>query len=618
MSDARIRELERLASQGDHAAEVTLARARLRAAQYDGDIGAELDARRELNDGQLHAYELLRAGRSIYLTGSAGTGKTFLLARWRDTDKRRVVVTASSARVAAALDGQTVHRWTGAGIGDKTARQITRSRSWSSRIAPNIAAADALVIDEVSMLRGSTLNLIDDLCRVARADSPEDLRRPFGGLQVVLVGDMGQLPPIRVEEGGWPFHSHAWRSLRPRPVELTQVMRQADPVFSAALEDLRQGRPTASTVAYFNDRVQAFRPDEKTARLYTRNRTCDNANRRQLEKLGPIFDFEAVDWSAEGQGNTLRGVGGETLVRLAVGARVMLTINDVEAGFHNGSMGTVTVIAGASGNAAIGIDLDGGNYVSVGRHEWVRRRQEVPGLQVGEPGSGAACVLCKGAAGRAAVAGPFRLGAYCLPCWGEQVVEHRTREVVARRRQLPLRLAWAVTIHKGQGMSLDRVSVDLQSCFAPGQAYVACSRARSVEGLNIEGWDGADSFRAAPEFLEFAAAGYYAEELPHDVDERLGPDDMVKRDKDTTHIPVTFEETGDGWGAGGLLATCTLCDKTVQAGGQTDGSRNYCFAMLRKGCDRKERRFYVAAEEDQEGQEPKQPATADADTRMPF
>ena len=291
MSDERIRRLERAAAEGDVDAETALARARLRAACYDGDLAAEIEARRELNDGQLCAYELLRGGHSIFLTGPAGTGKSYLLARWRDTDERRVVVTASSARVAASLNGQTVHRWVGCGLGDRTARTISRGGRWSSRNASNIAAADALVIDEVSMLRGSTLNLIDDLCRIARADTPDDLRRPLGGLQVVFVGDMGQLPPIRVEEGGWPFDSHAWRALNPRPVQLTEVMRQADPVFSSALEDLRRGLPSAKTISYFAAQLRVFKPDTRTARLYTRNRACDRANTRELEKLDPIREF---------------------------------------------------------------------------------------------------------------------------------------------------------------------------------------------------------------------------------------------------------------------------------------------------------------------------------------
>jgi len=594
VSDERIRELERRAAQGDHDAELALARARLRhAAYFDGNAVAEAEARAGLTGGQLVAFDALEAGASIYLTGSAGTGKSHLLRQWLAHTSRRVAVTASTARCAAALDGQTINRWVGCGLGESTARTIRERFRWDDQHAPAIAAADALIIDEVSMLRGNTFNLIDDLCRLARADEPEDLRRPFGGLQVILVGDIGQLPPVRVEEGGYPFDSFAWRALQPRPIVLEEVMRQADGEFSAALEELRRGRPSSRAIRLLGERVRAFEPGNDCARLYTRNKACDRANARELEKLGDIFEFPAIDFGDQG---FLRDCPGRLLVRLAIGARVMTTVNEPDGLYHNGSMGTVIAIA--DGGALV--EFDNGQAVTVTRHEWQQFHKEVAGLVVAEADAGELCRLCKGAAGRRAAAGPFALGAYCLPCWGEQVSAHQTRSLRARRMQLPMVLAWAVTIHKSQGMSLDRVSVNLSRCFAPGQAYVAVSRACSLDGLNIEAWGGADSFTAAPEFLAFLARGYHAELLPADSIERLGKDDLPRpRRRGANDVPVAIDLIDDprGYGNGGLRATCSLCDRVVEVSGQADKSRRACFAIMRDRCDREGRRFYVQAEE---------------------
>lgn len=601
MSDRRMRELERRAAQGDPEAAELLALALRRTELYSGDAAEAAKAREGLTPGQLVAFDALEAGESIYLTGAAGTGKTFLLRRWLEHTKTRVAVTASTARAAASIGGETVHRWSGCGLGNKTAKQIRQQTRWDSHKAQNIAGVDAVIIDEVSMIRGNVMNLIDDLCRIARADEPEDLRVPFGGLQVILVGDMGQLPPVRVEEGGFPFESFAWRALSPRPVILRQVMRQADATFSAALEELRRGRPRQATIELLFERVRAFKPDKSCARLYTRNRSCDSANNRELAKLKDRQVFAALDWHADGRESYLRDCPGRAQVEVAVGARVMTTINDPDGRFFNGSMGTVVGIAeGANGVQAedsILLDLDSGETVRLTRHEWTSWHKEVPGLEVADPDG--PCRLCKGTAGRRAVRGPFPLGSYCLACWSEQVSAHQTRTLAARRRQFPLALAWAVTIHKSQGMSLDRVSVDLSRCFSPGQAYVAVSRARTLEGLNIERWDADRTFQAAPEFLAFDQRGCRPLPLPADSAERLTSDDMRGKGRNANDIPVVFEFIDGGrFGCGGLRATCTECDLVVEVSGQEDRSRRACFAQLRAGCPKGSgRRFYVQAEE---------------------
>lgn len=345
------------------------------------------------------------------------------------------------------------------------------------------------------------------------------------------------------------------------------------------------------------DRVRAWKPGNDCAQLKTRNKACDKTNAQALAELGDIVEFHAQDWTAEGCESYLRDGSGRLVVALAQGARVMTTTNDPDGDYYNGSMGTVVAL----GDERIMVELDTGRMVFVERHEWREFRREVPGLEVADAQAGEVCRLCKGSAGRRATAAPFELGAYCLPCWGELVAEHRTRELVARRRQFPLALAWAVTIHKSQGMSLDRVSINLSRCFSPGQAYVAVSRARTLEGLNIEAWDGADSFKAAPEFLAFLARGYQCEPLAADAHERLGIEDLARpRRRGANEVEVTIEMIADprGYGNGGLLATCSRCELVVKVSGQTDKSRRACFAILRDRCQQEgRRRFYVQAEE---------------------
>jgi len=608
MSDARLRRLERAAAQGDELAEKMLAAERLRSGV--GFDEAATAAAAGLTTGQLHAFELLRQGASVYLTGEAGTGKSHLLRRWIEAEGKgkRIAVTASTARAAAELNiegASTVHRWSGCQTGDKSVRQLANGR-WRSRTAPNIQSADALVIDEVSMIGGRTLNLIDDLCRIARADKVEDLRRPFGGLQVVFVGDMGQLPPVRVEEVGFPFDTYAWRALDPRPVVLDEVKRTEQVEFAAALRELRLGRPSSATILLLAERVRAFKPDRHTLRLYPFNRQCDEANARELARLEDRHTFEAIDWrapNAEGVGVALRDAVCPASIELARGARVMTTVNHQPTGdqaqeYINGTMGAVDSWT----DTAIFVQPDGGGrLIRVERYEQTIYRNTVPGLDAEKIEKGAElCRLCKGAAGQRLIAGPWTAGAYCQPCWAELVAEHRTQELLARRRQFPMRLAWAVTIHKSQGMTLARASVNLANCRrTPGQAYVAVSRLAELEGLNIERWESGDTFRAAPEFLAFLARGYHADPLPADARSRLRASDLRGRARPKNLRAVRFEvvEGDTAWSSERLKATCQ-CGREVECGGTTDRSKRRCFAMLRSACTEGDgRRFYDDAAE---------------------
>jgi len=434
------------------------------------------------NPEQARAIALLDGGENVFLTGVAGTGKSFALNSWLSwlsgERERDVAVTASTGIAATHIGGCTVHSWCGCGIADKKAGTIAGKWWWKERVKPCIEATDVLVIDEVSMLDGITFELISDLC--ARARGCKGL--PFGGMQVVLVGDMGQLAPVEEEEKGFAFETDTWWDAGFKMVELKRVMRQSDAEFVRVLQGVRNGHLGPGGIELLGARVGAYDPEERDAvRLMSHNETVDAVNNR---KLGAIPGTEGLFIAQDmGEEKAMIQLDKTCLsprrLRIKKGARVMCTKNGM--GYVNGSMGYVEGWGKEFGEECITVRLDNGCTIGIYREEWKRTK------------------MVAGSDGRL------------------------QEQVVARRRQFPLRLAWAVTIHKSQGMTLDLVSVDLSRVFAPGQAYVALSRARTLDGLNIEGWRGPDSVIAHPTVMAFVNGTYT---LPPPVDELATPTTM--------------------------------------------------------------------------------------------
>jgi ATP-dependent exoDNAse (exonuclease V) alpha subunit len=406
-----------------------------------------------IGDGPYFGFELSGDGRFL-LGDFTVTHNTTLLNRWiagfeERCERWRVAVTASTGIAATHLGGQTIHSWCGIGIGDSPLDKIVTSRWWLQKCKHRIEAVSALVVDEVSLLDGKTLDLIDMVCCAARNNFDE----PFGGLQIVLVGDLAQLPPVQVEERGFCFDSEAWQNSMLWSVRLTEVHRQSDAEFSAALEEIRLGGMSDKTLALLGKRVRAFDPVEAGAvRLMTHNVQVDEVNHRHLEALKePARSYVAHDFGIDPK--EMERLDKNCLspkdLQLKRGARVMATKNDQDQRWANGSLGTVTYC----GDDYVAVVFDSGQ-----RHEIVTRAT-----------------------------------------WTTE--EGGTQRVLASRDQIPLRLAWAMTIHKSQGSTLEKVSMDLSQVFADGQAYVALSRARTLEGLNIEAWRGRHSIRANPRVL---------------------------------------------------------------------------------------------------------------------
>ena len=393
----------------------------------------------ELSDEQELALVRIADGDNLLITGNAGTGKSTLM--------RQVVtllnpaVTASTGVAALQIGGETIHSWAGLGVGDKTAGEIitnleSRARQYGDRTLSRIRETRTLIVDEISMLSAGMVDLLDGVLCLARGDD-----NPFGGIQVIFVGDFLQLPPVErnSQKIQFAFQSQAWKEAEVRVRLLTHVFRQEEERFSRVLNKIRFDDLDDEVEAFLIERRAAedTDPDHAACQLHTHNHKCEAINLRHLRELagGGAKDFDAID---EGKHpGFVEQINRDCLapakLKLAVGARVMLLVNlNTRGGLVNGSTGRVQSWTSFS----IQVLFDNGQIVQIERVTW-----------------------------------EFKKGG----------------NVVATRTQFPLRLSWAVTIHKSQGMTLDKVETDLTHCFAPGQAYVALSRARTSDGLFLRG-----------------------------------------------------------------------------------------------------------------------------------
>lgn len=387
---------------------------------------------------QAEALKILKKGHSVFLTGAAGSGKTYLLNQFIAFARENglgVGITASTGIAATHLGGLTIHSWAGIGIDRELKDSDIRMIAADRRVARRFAKNDILIIDEISMLDADRLSLVDRVARAARASW-----EPFGGMQVVFCGDFFQLPPV-AKAGEKPprfaFHSSAWRDLNPKVCYLTEQFRQADKGFFRLLNAIRQAEISEETKRSLADR-QGVRLDEKRiTKLYCHNINVDAENARELANLpGPelVFQMESAGISSVAAALKKGCLAAETLV-LKKNALVMFVKNNFEKGYVNGTLGRIN-----------GFDQFGRPVVEI-------------------------------ANGRQIVAAPEN--------W---MIEENGR-VLAKISQVPLRLAWAITIHKSQGMTLDAAEIDLSNAFEKGMGYVALSRVRSLSGMRLLGFN---------------------------------------------------------------------------------------------------------------------------------
>ena len=398
------------------------------------------------------AWQLVeKTGVNVFLTGRAGTGKTTFLRQLKSRLPKRMVIVAPTGVAAINAEGVTIHSFFQLPLspfvpGGTVKGDGQRKYQFSKQKKSIIRTLDLLVIDEISMVRADLLDAVDDVLRRYRDNS-----RPFGGVQLLMIGDLQQLAPV-VKEDEWTmlkeyydtpffFGSRALQQTRHVTIELQKVYRQTDQSFVELLNKVRSASLTSADIERLNSRVATEGETiDGVIRLTTHNRVADSYNERRLLALdGAARLYHA---SVEGAFPETSYPADETLT-LKVGCQVMFLKNDVSLDhlFFNGKLARVTNLGD---DEVTVVGLDDGITIKVTPMEWTNARYVI-----------------------------------------DKTTREIREEVEGVFRQLPLRLAWAITIHKSQGLTFDRAVVDVNAAFAAGQVYVALSRCRTLEGLTL-------------------------------------------------------------------------------------------------------------------------------------
>ncbi len=393
---------------------------------------------------QSTALRILQSGKNVFLTGAAGAGKTYVLNQYIRQLRRHgvpVAITASTGIAATHLGGQTIHSWAGMGIKDSFTTGDMERIARKKPVRERVEKAQVLVVDEISMLSKKMLANLDLVLQYVRLD-----RRPFGGLQVVLCGDFFQLPPVSREPlpraERFCFMAPVWVAAQLQICYLTSQHRQSADDLGDFLNEMRSGELSDSRIDQLQeciDRTAENTPEHPPTRLYTHNADVDRINAAALAGL----TTRPLTYRAKAHGSKslvtalTRSIMAPAELQLAVGAEVMFVKNNPEKGYHNGTLGTVTSLTEAG-------------------HPVVTTRDDCDIVVKPE----------------------------------EWRIIDTAGQPVASYIQLPLRLAWAITVHKSQGMTLEAAEMDLSRTFELGQGYVALSRVKDWAGLRLLGCNG--------------------------------------------------------------------------------------------------------------------------------
>lgn len=378
---------------------------------------------------QDRALEIMLRGDNVMLTGPAGAGKSYLLNQFVTQAKKKrkkVVMTATTGLAAAHLGGQTLHSWSGIGLSDKLHDDYRYMISEVRKKA--IRKADVLVIDEVSMMHDYNLDMVDQAMRIIR-ESDE----PMGGLQVIFCGDFFQLPPVaKSGEGRFITKSEVWDKLNLSVCYLEEQHRADDLRLQEILNAMRAGDLRQRHLNWLLDRM-SLEPVGDVTRLYTTNYDVDIINTHELAKIpgNSHYYLRTSRGNYESIINLQRNVLAPEILELKEGASVMAVKNDPEGRYHNGSIGTV-----------IDFTEDGFPIVN------------------------------------------FK---YPIPVYPDEWELKSGDRTTAAITQIPLRLAYAITVHKSQGMTLDAAEIDLSKAFVEGMGYVGLSRVKNLDNLYLKG-----------------------------------------------------------------------------------------------------------------------------------
>lgn len=433
---------------------------------------------------QSQALQILKSGVNVFITGEPGSGKTYTINQYvsyLNSHGIEPAITASTGIAATHIGGMTIHSWSGVGIKNRLSKSDLNNIITNDYVEKRVSGAKVLIIDEISMLPPETLQMVDAICRGVRKNPA-----PFGGMQVVLVGDFFQLPPVTkrgyveysqenlFEESPMRFayDSPVWDQSEFVTCYITEQYRQDDEALVSLLSKIRSNSFGAESLGFIQARkVESINAPEYAPKLFSHNVDVDIVNNQMLAKIsGEPNLFPMITKGHEALIAVMKkGCLSPDNLFLKTGASVMFTKNNPKDHYVNGTLG---IIEGFSAETGLPIvKLRNGQKVEVSYADWV----------VEEEG-----------------------------------------KVKGRLTQIPLRLAWAITVHKSQGISLDEAVIDLTSVFEFGQGYVALSRVRRLSGIYILGWN-EKAFQVDPEVLkkdeEFRNESMKAEQVFGDFSE---------------------------------------------------------------------------------------------------
>lgn len=415
----------------------------------------------ELTPAQLAEHFLLYTNKNVFLTGKAGTGKTTFLRKITQSTIKKTIVAAPTGIAALNAKGVTLHSQFQLPfsaflpiMGPMKIHENTRFETFTTlqrHLKMNaikrkiIREAELLIIDEVSMLRADVLDAVDFCMRFVRKN-----RAPFGGAQVLFIGDMMQLPPV-VKREEWDvlrdyyespffFHAKVLENNLPLYIELDKIYRQSDPVFTNLLNKIRQNNASAEDIDFLNQHYISNLDDINTdgyIRLTTHNREADSINQKKLDEL----PFKPITTKAKITGEFPENIYPcDKEMVLKEGAQVMFIKNDISGRqqYFNGKIGKIV----KAKPEEIRVQFEDGEEIEVPTYKWENTKYTI-----------------------------------------DETTKSIKETIIGTFEQLPLRLAWAITIHKSQGLTFEKAIIDIEKVFASGQSYVALSRLKSLDGL---------------------------------------------------------------------------------------------------------------------------------------
>ena len=401
----------------------------------------------DLSAEQQIAFDLLQSGENVFVTGGAGSGKSFLLRHFmRSLDPKEMPVLASTGVAAVLLGGRTFHSFFGLGIMEGGPTATYERCAQDARLRKRLAQVEGFILDEISMIPRSALEVAEQLARSAR-----DSALPWGGMRVIAVGDFAQLPPVtRTGLREWSFLSPVWEKSGFQNVWLKQNQRVHEADFLDVLADVRRGEVTARVREYLDSSMREHDQDDKSIRLFPRRDQSEIFNQRELAEV-PTKEvtIDSIYIGLERHTEILKKTAPvPARLTLKEGCRVIFLQNDPQKRWVNGTRGTVVAIE----SDKITVEKETFRHVTVEKSQFSMLDAE--------------------------------------------------GKIVASVINFPLNLAYATTIHKSQGATLDELWVNLSHLWEPGQAYVALSRLSTGRGLRLLGWN-PKSFLIDPQVVRF-------------------------------------------------------------------------------------------------------------------